>query len=101
MSDQSTTLADLLPRSCGSAARLAVLFALNRNPPGLTREQLVEHTGCSQEDVIAALDGLRHDGRIQATRKGPGAPWRLPYHVTGWRPTLDTPAAHTPPVQTC
>jgi hypothetical protein len=81
MSDKSTDMATLQPRVCGSAARMAVIETLVTHPQGLTSAELAELTGLDHDDVRAAITGLNADSRIQAVRRGPNPPWRIPLSV--------------------
>lgn len=81
MSKKDADLNTLLPGSEGSTARLAVLSTLARWPNGRSVRQLTELTQLPENHISTAVVALSKASRIEAVRRGPEAPWRIPLAI--------------------
>lgn len=81
MSKKTPDLNTLLPGSEGSTARLAVLMTLSHWPNGRSARQLADMIELPEPHILAAIKALNQAGRIEAMRRGPEAPYRIPLFV--------------------
>lgn len=81
MSKKDADLNTLLPGSEGSTARLAVLSTLARWPNGRSVRQLAELIDLPENHISQAVMALNKACRIEAVRRGPEAPWRIPLTI--------------------